>query len=65
MSVCAVPIGVQVDAGIDAKTFDTRSFIMSRPQLQEPAARNQQRPQAKEEVQFALPRTVQAGYAHT
>lgn len=52
--------GIQVGAGIEAKTFDTRSFIVSRPQLQEPAARGQQHLQAKEEVQFALPRTVQA-----
>lgn len=47
--------GVQVNAGGDSKAFDTRSFIMSRPQLEEPAARSQQ------QVQTALPRTVQAG----
>nr|XP_046229826.1 zinc finger CCCH domain-containing protein 14 isoform X2 [Scatophagus argus] len=53
-------VGEQSDCGSEAKTFDTRSFIMSRPQLQEPPARNQQRLQAKEEVHSALPRTVQA-----
>lgn len=52
--------GAEVAAGSEAKTFDTRSFIVSRPQLQEPAARSQQRLQGKEEVHSALPRTVQA-----
>ncbi|XP_045917134.1 zinc finger CCCH domain-containing protein 14 isoform X3 [Micropterus dolomieu] len=52
--------GVEVAAGSEAKPFDTRSFIVSRSQLQEPPARSQQRPQVKEEVQPALPRTVQA-----
>ncbi|KAI3364336.1 hypothetical protein L3Q82_011131 [Scortum barcoo] len=52
--------GVAVAAGSEVKTFDTRSFIMSRPQLQEPAARSQQRLQVKDGVQSALPRTVQA-----
>ncbi|XP_036943204.1 zinc finger CCCH domain-containing protein 14 isoform X1 [Acanthopagrus latus] len=54
--------GVEVAAGSDSKTFDTRSFIMSRPQLQQPAAGSQQRLQAREEVHSAIPRTVQAGY---
>ncbi|XP_070705117.1 zinc finger CCCH domain-containing protein 14 isoform X2 [Pempheris klunzingeri] len=52
--------GAEVATGSEAKAFDTRSFIMSRPQLQEPAARGQQRLQVKDEVQSALPRTVQA-----
>ncbi|XP_041814316.1 zinc finger CCCH domain-containing protein 14 isoform X3 [Chelmon rostratus] len=52
--------GVEVTAGSEAKTFDTRSFIVSPPQLQEPSARNQQRLQVREEVQSALLRTVQA-----
>ncbi|XP_067338895.1 zinc finger CCCH domain-containing protein 14 isoform X2 [Channa argus] len=52
--------GVEVAAGSEAKAFDTRSFIMSRPQLEEAQARPQQRHQLKKEVQPALPRTVQA-----
>ncbi|XP_051265435.1 zinc finger CCCH domain-containing protein 14 isoform X1 [Dicentrarchus labrax] len=54
--------GVEVATGSEAKTFDTRSFIVSRPQLQEPQARSQQRLQSlgKEDVLSALPRTVQA-----
>ncbi|XP_042359199.1 zinc finger CCCH domain-containing protein 14 isoform X2 [Plectropomus leopardus] len=52
--------GVEVAAGSVTKPFDTRSFIMSRPQLEEATARIQQRPQVKGEVQSALPRTVQA-----
>ncbi|XP_078131192.1 zinc finger CCCH domain-containing protein 14 isoform X1 [Sander vitreus] len=52
--------GVEVTAGSEAKPFDTRSFIMSPPQLGEPTARSQQRPQVKGGVQSALPRTVQA-----
>ncbi|XP_056219563.1 zinc finger CCCH domain-containing protein 14 isoform X2 [Seriola aureovittata] len=53
-------VGVEVAAGSEAKTFDTRSFIMSRPQLEESQNRSQQRLQVKGEVQSALPRTVQA-----
>ncbi|XP_022622822.1 zinc finger CCCH domain-containing protein 14 isoform X1 [Seriola dumerili] len=53
-------VGVEVAAGSEAKTFDTRSFIMSRPQLEESQNRAQQRLQVKGEVQPALPRTVQA-----
>ncbi|XP_070781686.1 zinc finger CCCH domain-containing protein 14 [Enoplosus armatus] len=52
--------GVEVAAGSEAKAFDTRSFIVSRPQLQEPPARSQQRSLVKDAVQPALPRTVQA-----
>ncbi|XP_033503739.1 zinc finger CCCH domain-containing protein 14 isoform X2 [Epinephelus lanceolatus] len=52
--------GAEVAAGSEAKPFDTRSFIMSRPQLEEATARIQQRPPVKGEVQSALPRTVQA-----
>ncbi|XP_071335301.1 zinc finger CCCH domain-containing protein 14 isoform X2 [Trachinotus anak] len=52
--------GVEVAAGGEAKTFDTRSFIMSRPQLEESRSRTQQHLQVKGEVQPALPRTVQA-----
>lgn len=52
--------GVEVIADSEAKPFDTRSFIMSRPQLGESTARSQQRPPVKGEVQSALPRTVQA-----
>ncbi|XP_044025667.1 zinc finger CCCH domain-containing protein 14 isoform X5 [Siniperca chuatsi] len=37
-----------------------QSDYVSRPQLQEPPARSQQRSQVKQEVQPALPRTVQA-----
>ncbi|XP_023259269.1 zinc finger CCCH domain-containing protein 14 isoform X2 [Seriola lalandi dorsalis] len=53
-------VSVEVAAGSEAKTFDTRSFIMSRPQLEESQNRSQQRLQVKGEVQSALPRTVQA-----
>ncbi|XP_074471632.1 zinc finger CCCH domain-containing protein 14 isoform X2 [Sebastes fasciatus] len=55
--------GVEVTAaaaGGDAKPFDTRSFIVSRPQLGESTAKSQQRPPVKGEVQSAVPRTVQA-----
>ncbi|XP_069552754.1 zinc finger CCCH domain-containing protein 14 isoform X1 [Brachyistius frenatus] len=45
---------VEVTAVSEAKPFDTRSFIMSRPQLEEPAVRSQQ------QVQPALSRTVQS-----
>ncbi|XP_017282852.1 zinc finger CCCH domain-containing protein 14 isoform X2 [Kryptolebias marmoratus] len=46
--------GVEAAAECEAKPFDTRSFIMSRPVLEEPSVRSQQ------QVQSALPRTVQA-----
>nr|XP_020472987.1 zinc finger CCCH domain-containing protein 14 [Monopterus albus] len=52
--------GTEVPAGSEAKTFDTRSFIMSRAQLEVSQPRPQQRLQLKEEVPHALPRTVQA-----
>ncbi|XP_070844022.1 zinc finger CCCH domain-containing protein 14 isoform X1 [Chaetodon trifascialis] len=52
--------GIEIAAGSETKTFDTRSFIVSPPQLQEPSARNQQRLQVREDVQSALLRTVQA-----
>ncbi|KAM3860947.1 zinc finger CCCH domain-containing protein 14 [Diretmus argenteus] len=52
-------LGVEVAEGSDTKAFDTRSFIMSRPQLAEPLVRTQQRLQVKEDVQAAVPRTVQ------
>ncbi|XP_029281039.1 zinc finger CCCH domain-containing protein 14 isoform X3 [Cottoperca gobio] len=51
--------GVEVAAGSETKPFDTRSFIVSRPQLGDSTARSQQRPPIKG-VQSALPRTVQA-----
>uniref|UniRef100_A0A1A7Y7G6 Zinc finger CCCH domain-containing protein 14 n=2 Tax=Iconisemion striatum TaxID=60296 RepID=A0A1A7Y7G6_9TELE len=44
----------QYTADSEPKTFDTRSFIMSRPVLDEPSVRSSQ------QVQPALPRTVQA-----
>ncbi|XP_047429183.1 zinc finger CCCH domain-containing protein 14 isoform X2 [Mugil cephalus] len=46
--------GVEATVGNEGKPFDTRSFIMSRPQLDEASARTQQH------VQSAIPRTVQA-----
>lgn len=49
--------GVEASAGSEAKAFDTRSFIMSRLQVEEPSVRS--RLQVKDEVQSALPRTVQ------
>ncbi|XP_071394086.1 zinc finger CCCH domain-containing protein 14 isoform X1 [Centroberyx affinis] len=52
--------GVEVAEGSEAKAFDTRSFIMSRPLLEEPAVRSQQRLQVKEDVQPAALRMVQA-----
>lgn len=55
-------LGVEVSAGREAKTFDTRSFIMSRPRVEEAQTRTQQHLQLKEEGQSVLPRTVQAGY---
>ncbi|XP_054474986.1 zinc finger CCCH domain-containing protein 14 isoform X2 [Anoplopoma fimbria] len=51
---------VEVTEGGDAKPFDTRSFIVSRPQLGETSTRSQLRPQVKGEVPSAIPRTVQA-----
>lgn len=63
--ICDAPLGVKVAEGSEAKTFDTRSFIVSRPQLQGPPPRSQQHLQAKEEVHSALPRTVQNRYTHT
>ncbi|XP_020494478.2 zinc finger CCCH domain-containing protein 14 isoform X1 [Labrus bergylta] len=52
--------GVEVTASGEAKPFDTRSFIMSQPRLQEPAAaRSQQRLLVREDVQSALPRSIQ------
>ncbi|KAM9338845.1 zinc finger CCCH domain-containing protein 14 [Symphorus nematophorus] len=52
--------GAEVATGSEAKTFDTRSFIVSRPQLQEAPAISQQHLQVKEDIQAALARTVQA-----
>ncbi|XP_008288610.1 zinc finger CCCH domain-containing protein 14 isoform X2 [Stegastes partitus] len=49
--------GVEVTAGGEAKAFDTRSFIMSRLQAEEPSVRS--RLQIKDDVKLALPRTVQ------
>uniref|UniRef100_UPI0037E96F34 zinc finger CCCH domain-containing protein 14 n=1 Tax=Semicossyphus pulcher TaxID=241346 RepID=UPI0037E96F34 len=43
--------GVEVAAGSEAKSFNTRSFIMSQPRLQEPAARIQQRLLVREDGQ--------------
>ncbi|XP_068609601.1 zinc finger CCCH domain-containing protein 14 isoform X3 [Brachionichthys hirsutus] len=51
---------VEDAAGSDAKALDSRSFILSQRQLQEPPAGSRRRLQAKEEVQSALPRTVQS-----
>ncbi|KAM4713691.1 zinc finger CCCH domain-containing protein 14 isoform 2-T2 [Anableps anableps] len=47
--------GVEAPAGCEQKTFDTRSFIMSRPTIEEASVRSQQHVQPP-----ALPRTVQA-----
>ncbi|XP_047243055.1 zinc finger CCCH domain-containing protein 14 [Girardinichthys multiradiatus] len=47
--------GVEIPAGSEPKTSDTRSFIMSRPPLEEASVRSQQQVQPP-----ALPRTVQA-----
>ena len=63
-NLLSLPVGAEVAAGSDAKTFDTRSFIVSRPQLQETPAVSQQRLQVKEDIQSALARTVQARYTH-
>ncbi|XP_068198185.1 zinc finger CCCH domain-containing protein 14 isoform X2 [Antennarius striatus] len=51
---------VEVTAGSDGKAFDTRSFIVSPRQPQEASAGSQRSLQAKEQVQSALSRTVQA-----
>ncbi|KAL6096060.1 zc3h14 [Pungitius sinensis] len=53
--------GTEVVEGSETKPFDTRSFIVSRPQLGETSTRSQLHPQVKGEVQSALPRTVQSG----
>ncbi|KAG7506278.1 zinc finger CCCH domain-containing protein 14 isoform X1 [Solea senegalensis] len=52
--------GVEVAAGSEEKGFDTRSFIMSRPRLEESQTRTPQHLQVKGEVYSAVPRTVQA-----
>ncbi|XP_028252895.1 zinc finger CCCH domain-containing protein 14 isoform X2 [Parambassis ranga] len=46
--------GVEVMGNSETKPFDTRSFIVSRPQLEETPVRSQQH------VQSAIPRTVQS-----
>lgn len=58
-------LDVEVAAGSETKSHDTRSFIMSRPQLQESSPRIQQHLQAKEEDYPNMPRTVQPWYIHT
>lgn len=55
---CGTALGAEGAGGSDTKPFDTRSFIMSRPQLEEAFSRSQ-RLQVKGEIQAALPRTVQ------
>lgn len=52
--------GAEAPAGREPKTSDTRSFIMSRPVIEEASARSQQQVQPP-----ALPRTVQARYAQS
>ncbi|XP_068432903.1 zinc finger CCCH domain-containing protein 14 isoform X2 [Clinocottus analis] len=52
--------GPEVAEGSDTKPFDTRSFIVSRPQLGESSTKSQHPPQVKGDVQSAVPRTVQA-----
>lgn len=60
-----MPLGVEVAvAGSETKPFDTRSFIVSRPQLGEATVKSQQRPLVKG-LQAALPRMVQARYTNT
>lgn len=54
--------GVEVTESSDTKAFDTRSFIMSRPQLEESETRSQQHAKLKEDIQSALLRTVQSRY---
>ncbi|KAM9839950.1 zinc finger CCCH domain-containing protein 14 [Aulostomus maculatus] len=51
---------MEVAVSSETKPFDTRSFIMSQPQMEESNARNQQRLKLKDDVHPALPRTVQA-----
>ncbi|KAM4632767.1 zinc finger CCCH domain-containing protein 14 isoform 2-T2 [Polymixia lowei] len=51
---------VEAAEGSEGKAFDTRSFIMSRPQLEEPPVRSQLQLQVKELIKPAIPRTVQA-----
>lgn len=63
--ICVELAGVEVNAGNEEKPFDTRSFIMNRPQLEESQTRAQQQLQVKGEVHSAVPRTVQARYTHT
>lgn len=63
--VCGVPLDLEVAGDGEAKTFDTRSFIMSRPQVEESQTRTQQRLQLKEDVQAVIPRTVQTRYKYT
>ncbi|XP_040016874.2 zinc finger CCCH domain-containing protein 14 isoform X2 [Gasterosteus aculeatus] len=53
--------GIEVVEGSETKPFDTRSFIVSRPQLEETSTRSQLHPQVKGEVQSAVPRTLQSG----
>lgn len=48
---------------VKPKTDDTRSFIMSRPQLQMSPPTTEGL-QAKEDVNSAVPRTVQSRYTH-
>ncbi|XP_028996857.1 zinc finger CCCH domain-containing protein 14 isoform X2 [Betta splendens] len=53
-------LAAEGSGGSDTKAFDTRSFIMSRPQLEEAYTRAPQRLQVKGEIQAAVPRTVQS-----
>ncbi|KAM8831272.1 zinc finger CCCH domain-containing protein 14 isoform 2-T2 [Spinachia spinachia] len=53
--------GVEVVEGSETKPFDTRSFIVSRPQLGETSTRSPLHPLVKGEVQSALLRSVQSG----
>ncbi|XP_038143479.1 zinc finger CCCH domain-containing protein 14 isoform X1 [Cyprinodon tularosa] len=50
-----IEYAVETPAGCESKTSDTRSFIMSRPTLEEPSVQSQQQVHTP-----ALPRTVQA-----
>ncbi|XP_056283393.1 zinc finger CCCH domain-containing protein 14 isoform X2 [Pseudoliparis swirei] len=52
--------GAEVAEGSDTKPFDTRSFIVSRPQLGESSTKSQLPPNVKGDLQSAVPRTVQA-----
>lgn len=54
----AFVLGAAAAAECEQKPFDTRSFIMSRPVLEEPPVRSPQ------QVQSALLRTVQARYSY-